>query len=288
MVGLNHEMASELRWREFPTDLRGSYFRSFWDTSIYSVDENEKIQFRNSEIGLKLLEQIQKKYGDDFNTFPKIEATYIIAASNEIEKEVADAYESEIEKWLLTRDEDKDIDRLANWKRDNRLGDNPAPGKLTNREEDQNQIVLLIRGELLQKFSNTLIYLVKKKEDGGPNLEQNAERKHPVFEGALPPDIVFIGFPITKAEVAEYFVVFEERMDEIRFGLDETPEGQTPGPEENDFSWQHFSALPPEGYLDGNQPSIFTQEWNNAAFIGKVMMQKQVRAAVELKKLLPD
>ncbi len=288
MVGLNHEMASELRWREFPTDLRGSYFRSFWDTSIYSVDENEKIQFRNTEIGLKLLEQIQKKYGDDFNTFPKIEATYIIATPNEIEKEVADAYESAIEKWLLTRDEDKDIDRLVNWKRDNRLGDNPAPGKLTNREEDQNQMVLLIRGELLQKFSNTLIYLVKKKEDGSPGLEQNAERKHPVFEGALPPDIVFIGFPVTKAEAAKYFVVFEERMDEIRFGLDETPEGQTPGPEENDFSWQHFSTLPPEGYLDGNQPSIFTQEWNNAAFIGKVMMQKQVRAAVELKKLLPD
>ena len=287
MVGLNHEMASELRWREFPTDLRGSYFRSFWDTSIYSVDESEKIQFRNAEIGLKLLEQIQKKYGDDFNTFPKIEATYIIATPNEIEKEVADAYESAIEKWLLTRDEDKDIDRLVNWKRGNRLGDNPAPGKLTNQEEDQNQMVLLIRGELLQKFSNTLIYLVKKKVGGGPNLEQNAERKHPVFEGALPPDIVFIGFPITKAEAAEYFVVFEERMDEIRFGLDETPEGQTPGPEENDFSWQHFSTLPPEGYLDGNQPSIFTQEWNNAAFIGKVMTQKQVRAAVELKKLLP-
>src|SRR4030095_14289769 len=43
MMGLNHEMASELRWREFPTDLRGSYFRSFWDTSIYSVDANEEV-----------------------------------------------------------------------------------------------------------------------------------------------------------------------------------------------------------------------------------------------------
>jgi len=42
MVGLNHEMASELLWREFPTDHRGSYFRSFWDTTIYSLNENEK------------------------------------------------------------------------------------------------------------------------------------------------------------------------------------------------------------------------------------------------------
>jgi hypothetical protein len=31
MVGLNHEFARELLWREFPTDQRGSYFRQFWD-----------------------------------------------------------------------------------------------------------------------------------------------------------------------------------------------------------------------------------------------------------------
>jgi hypothetical protein len=145
----------------------------------------------------------------------------------------------------------------------------------------------LVRGELLQKFSNTLIYLVNKNEDGKPDLALNAQRTHPVFEGALPPDIVFIGFPIKKAEASGYFVVFEERMTEIRFGLDETPEGETPGTDENNFSWEHFPSLTVEGYLDGNQPTIFTQEWNNAAFIGKVMMQKQVRAALELEVLLP-
>jgi hypothetical protein len=31
MVGLNHEMARELLWREYPTDQRGAYFRQFWD-----------------------------------------------------------------------------------------------------------------------------------------------------------------------------------------------------------------------------------------------------------------
>jgi hypothetical protein len=140
----------------------------------------------------------------------------------------------------------------------------------------------------LQKFSNTLIYLVKKKADGKPDFSLNAVRTHPVFEGALPPDIVFIGFPIKKEEAAEYFAVFEERMTELRFGLDETPEGKEPGTGINDFSWQHFPTLPPEGYLDGNQPSIFTQEWDIPAFVGKAMMQKQVRAAIELEKLLPD
>ncbi len=288
MVGLNHEMASELRWREFPTDMRGSYFRSFWDTSIYSLDENEKAAFRNTAIAAKLLEEIQKEYGAGFNTLQKIENTYTIGDPNETEKAVADAYESAVEKWLLTRDEDKDIDRLAHWKRDNRLGDNPVPGKLTNKEEDQNRLVLLVRGELLQKFSNTLIYLVKKKADGKPDLSQNALRTHPVFEGALPPDIVFIGFPIKKEDAAEYFIIFEERMTELRFGLDETPEEKEESEVEiNDFSWQHFPELPAEGYLDGNHPSVFTAEWDSPAFIGKAMMQKQVRAAIELEKLLP-
>jgi hypothetical protein len=287
MVGLNHEMASELRWREFPTDLRGSYFRSFWDTSIYSVDESEKEKFRSTDIGLKLLRRIRSKYGDTFGTFQAIEESYASGEPNETEKEVADAYENAIEKWLLTRDEDKDIERLALWKINNRLGDNPVAGKLNNQEEDQNQLVLLVRGELLQKFSNTLIYLVTKHQDGNPDLGQSAARIHPVFEGAFAPDIVFIGFPIRKEEAPEYFVIFEERTTEIRFGLDEATEGSDPRTVINDFSWQHFPALSSEGYLDGFQPTIFTQEWNSAAFISKAMLQKQVRAAIELKTLLP-
>ena len=30
MVGLNHEFARKLLWRDYPTDQRGSYFRQFW------------------------------------------------------------------------------------------------------------------------------------------------------------------------------------------------------------------------------------------------------------------
>ena len=32
LAGLNHELSRELLWREYPTDLRGTYFRVFWDT----------------------------------------------------------------------------------------------------------------------------------------------------------------------------------------------------------------------------------------------------------------
>src|SRR5262249_55911724 len=64
MVGLNHEMARELLWREFPTDQRGSYFRQFWDVSLVlppspSPSDREKLRdipelhlwSRHSELG---------------------------------------------------------------------------------------------------------------------------------------------------------------------------------------------------------------------------------------------
>ena len=34
MVGANHAMNDELRWREFPTDMRGSIFRRFWNRAL--------------------------------------------------------------------------------------------------------------------------------------------------------------------------------------------------------------------------------------------------------------
>jgi len=40
MVGLNAEMSSELLWRNYPTDQRGTYFRQFWDTSVGQAKED--------------------------------------------------------------------------------------------------------------------------------------------------------------------------------------------------------------------------------------------------------
>jgi hypothetical protein len=39
LVGLNHEFARELLWREYPTDGRGTYFRSFWTTGPELVND---------------------------------------------------------------------------------------------------------------------------------------------------------------------------------------------------------------------------------------------------------
>ncbi len=50
MVGLNHEMARELLWNEYPTDQRGSYFRQFWDVSLQlppNATQADKEKFRD-------------------------------------------------------------------------------------------------------------------------------------------------------------------------------------------------------------------------------------------------
>lgn len=50
MVGLNHEMARELLWNEYPTDQRGSYFRQFWDVSLMlppNATQDDKEKFRD-------------------------------------------------------------------------------------------------------------------------------------------------------------------------------------------------------------------------------------------------
>jgi hypothetical protein len=284
MVGLNHEFAAELRWREFPTDMRGSYFRSFWDTSIYSLDAAEREQFRTTDIGKSLLRALTAKFGSAFDTFAKIEVAYAKAETpSETEKEVADAYEAAVEQWLLTREEDKDIDRLSEWPANTRLGNHPASGNWNDEEENVNQIVVLVRGELLQKFGNTLIYLAKASGNPPePDLTPAATRLFPIFEGAFPPDTVFLGFPIKRQDVGRYFLIFEERATELRFGLDVEAEGVN----ENDLSWEHFSVSSGE-YLDGRLPTILQDKWNSAAFIAKVTMQKQVRAAVELSRLVP-
>lgn len=49
MVGLNHEMARELLWREYPTDQRGSYFRQFWDVNGFVIPDPKLTEEQRTE-----------------------------------------------------------------------------------------------------------------------------------------------------------------------------------------------------------------------------------------------
>ena len=69
MVGLNHEMARELLWREYPTDQRGSYFRQFWDTAIAIHRDRLKYFHEN---GVYPSEEEEKKIIEKYCDIPEI------------------------------------------------------------------------------------------------------------------------------------------------------------------------------------------------------------------------
>lgn len=226
MVGLNHEMSRELLWREYPTDMRGSYFRQFWDVSSYLPQTGENLD------GLK--------------------------------------------------DKLKDIQELHRWSLTSTLGDHD------NREQGgtkKEEVVLVIRGELLKKYPTAVIYAHKakwqtKNADGG--IDNTKERlladipvgqednpphnilKTPLYSAKVEPDIYFFGFDLTSQEAKGsdgshpgdkdkpgWYFVIKERPGEPRFGLD------IGGPNAEKHTWSDLAwedAAP--GLADGGFLSI--------------------------------
>lgn len=202
MLGLNHEMSRELLWREYPTDLRGTYFRQFWNVMDTVADEEA--------------------------------------------------------------DEDSllDIERIHDWDNNNlSVTSGKLGGNHTARFSGAEKMVLLIRGDLMRKFPDALVYAqkaVKEVENGqmiteGRVLDDSVDSiQFPIFRADLGDGIVALGFDLTKEDVMThidttvlennnpgYFFVFRERPGKVRFGLDEGTTGDmTLG--WNGMSWGHL------------------------------------------------
>ena len=223
MVGLNHEFARKLLWREYPTDLRGSYFRQFWDVQSY-IDPV-----------------------DGLSANPNKEKLYDIP---------------ELHTWPLTS---------ALGDHNNRLGPGEAPGA--------EQAVLVIRGELLKKYPNTMIYaqraewqapqghiditlprmpvtLTAAEEDKPPH----DKLRSPLYEAKADPDIYFFGFDLTIDEASGgpgtsptddpgWFFVLKERPGEPRFGLETDP--TAPLDSFDALTWQG-AGVAPGGFLSAS------------------------------------
>lgn len=210
LVGLNYEMGRELLWREYPTDMRGSYFRQFWD----------------------------------------------------VKGVIAPTTSSEDAEAL------KDIAPIHTWKKTNQLGKNNARDK----QGDSEQLVFVVRGDLLKKFPNTLIYAQKAFKDANgkwfihKDLDDNAlakEVRFVLYQADIPPDIKLLGFDLTINEAAGvdavsdfpqnnegWFFVIAEVPGEPRFGMDISfdPDLLNNKVTWNDLSWENFD--------EGNIPFI--------------------------------
>lgn len=214
MIGLNHEFARELLWREYPTDQRGSYFRQFWETAGYldtqSLDRNTLLQRYSDTIYTDRLidhQNLKKKLVENVNLPTKL-------------LREAQAF--------ILKEELKDIKPIHYWHKHSKLGDHD------NREkpgENEEEVVLVIRGELLKKYPTAVIYAHKAEwsykmvgdsetefeldASGDQIIDLTKERvlapipegtngvppadivKSPLYEAKVEPDIYFFGFDLT-------------------------------------------------------------------------------------------
>jgi hypothetical protein len=205
MAGLNHELASELLWREVPGELRHTYFQTFWDGP-------------------------------------------------------------------------PQIPELHRWDPEAELG-----GSFTGGDA----LVLVIRGELLRRYPDALIYAVPA---AGPTTPGDGEVL-PVFRAHMDPDLTFLGFPLTETQARGHFFVIQEQPSAPRFGLDD---GRTkPVASWNDLAWTDMGTVPGghvklgDLLLPAPQRPAGTTWAFNSAHMAAILRQRPVQIFFHADDLLP-
>jgi hypothetical protein len=183
-----------------------------------------------------------------------------------------------------------DIDLINQW-RDRKLGENAGAGE---------QLVLLIRGELLRRYPNSVIYAVAaKREQDQLELSDPAVERHPLFRGTLKPDVTFLGFALTDKEaIADpgWFFVIQEQPTEPRFGMD-VANFAKPLPDLetwNDLSWRHLAnteaelkALSHASTKTALPDVVDKAKWGkNSAHQAYITLQRPVRIAIHAKEMI--
>ncbi|MFN8469726.1 MAG: hypothetical protein U0X20_29490 [Caldilineaceae bacterium] len=192
----------------------------------------------------------------------------------------------------LAPDAQGDIAAINEWE-NTKLGENARGGE---------KLVLLLRGELLRRYPNAVIYAVPAVRDGQQlTLSPDAQAEiHPVFRGTLKPDVTFLGFPIQPDDATGdpgMFFVIQEQPTEPRFGLDEAKFGaDLPALTGWDqLSWGHLAHSPEElialSYVSiaaGPGKEFDHVAWGkNAAHQARITLQRPVRVAIHASQLIP-
>ncbi|HJZ69363.1 MAG TPA: hypothetical protein VKF81_14665, partial [Blastocatellia bacterium] len=187
---------------------------------------------------------------------------------------------------------ERDIKRIIEWTDQSRLGNNANAG---------DDLVLLIRGELLRRYPNSVIYAVAaiKNSAGKFDLSPKPEdEKYPLFRGSLNQDVTFLGFALKKEDaIADpgWFFVIQEQPTEPRFGMD-VADFSKPLPALttwNDLSWRHLAATP-DALKALTHVSVKTQlgridpaEWGrNSAHQAFITLQRPVRIGIHARDML--
>jgi hypothetical protein len=169
----------------------------------------------------------------------------------------------------------KDITPLDKWFSTSALG-----GHNNRNIHGAKQVVMVVRGELLKKYPNTIIYAQKahiyKDKEGNPDpshepvvvevqteSEMMTEIKFPIFKADINPDLRFFGFdltipqargeedPQTESDNWGWYFVIQQMPGEPQFGMDIkfTPDEDKETPITwDDLSWDKYTLT--NGFLN--------------------------------------
>lgn len=284
MVGLNHEMARELLWREYPTDQRGSYFRQFWDVGeIVNHDEGKDAQ------------QIEEELRDIALLHEWGRNTSLGSHKN---RELPSGGEN---RDLPAGDENAGQRKLVLVIRGDILKKYPTA------------VIYAQKAKWVDDTKDSSIPPRKIRELDHSNPANNMQQ--PIFKAEIEPDIRFIGFDLTVSAAKGdptppsvdgepgnpgWFFVIQERPGEPRFGLDVTdnlPENQVGEINSwNELTWNHLGNPDEIPFININVDSIPTVnsqgpdkniKWgSNAADMAYVLYQVPVMVAVHADNML--
>jgi hypothetical protein len=90
-----------------------------------------------------------------------------------------------------------------------------------NRPSSLDPLVLLVRGALIRRYPNVIVYAAQAETDADGRHPGPTE-KHPIFFGRVEPDVALFGFDLDPAVARGnpgWFFVLQEHPSEPRFGL---------------------------------------------------------------------
>lgn len=165
-----------------------------------------------------------------------------------------------------------DIEPIDRW------GTQPLGANLLGPGPDEN-LVLLIRGDLLSRYPNAVIYAAEAIVGNDGKREPGPNEKYPIFRGTLQPDVTFLGFDLTpttaKANPGWFFII-QEQPTEPRFGFDE---------EVSFGARTHVPVAPnPPAALKLPTGAVWRK---NSAHMAYITRQQPVRLAIHASQMIP-
>ena len=179
-----------------------------------------------------------------------------------------------------------------------------------NHAHTADPLVLLVRGELIRRYPNVVVYAADTVPDGHGGRQPGGDEKHPIFFGRVQPDVALFGFNldpnVARGDPGNFFVL-QEHPSEPRFGLKVAGKEYGKQPESwLKLGWDHLAAtaeaLAAINYINladalpanPGTPDLRGRVWHStgsppsrAADLASITMHNPTRFAVHGSVLIP-